>query len=209
MIRRIPVISTLLVLVAVGVMIRLGFWQLDRMHQKEAMLARYQAALGKPLDYLPDNPVGADWHYRKVWVFCRKAGDWREMAGHNAGGMTGWALVFTCPASARSRAEDQSPNLKPLAPLTIVAGWSRAPNQSADWRGGSIEGVVVPGAGNEVRIVADPPLGGLQANARPDPRTIPNNHFAYAVQWFLFAGVALVIYALALRKRLAAQGTPR
>jgi surfeit locus 1 family protein len=50
--------------------------------------------------------------------------------------------------------------------------------------------------------VADPPLAGLAANARPDPADIPNNHWSYAVQWFLFAGTALVIYALALRKRL-------
>jgi surfeit locus 1 family protein len=42
------------------------------------------------------------------------------------------------------------------------------------------------------------------ANARPDPNDIPNNHLAYAVQWFLFAGVALVIYALAVRKRMRA-----
>ena len=31
---------------------------------------------------------------------------------------------------------------------------------------------------------------------------MPNNHLAYAVQWFLFALTALVIYAIALRKRL-------
>ena len=39
MIRRIPIFSTLLVLAAVGVMIALGFWQLDRRAQKEALLA--------------------------------------------------------------------------------------------------------------------------------------------------------------------------
>jgi surfeit locus 1 family protein len=33
---------------------------------------------------------------------------------------------------------------------------------------------------------------------------VPNNHLAYAVQWFLFAGVAAVIYALALRRRTRA-----
>jgi surfeit locus 1 family protein len=32
---------------------------------------------------------------------------------------------------------------------------------------------------------------------------IPNNSFAYAIQWFLFAATALVIYALALRRRRA------
>ena len=42
--RRIPIFATLLVLAAVGVMLRLGFWQLDRLHQKEALLARYASA---------------------------------------------------------------------------------------------------------------------------------------------------------------------
>jgi surfeit locus 1 family protein len=44
----------------------------------------------------------------------------------------------------------------------------------------------------------------LQANAAPDPRDVPNNHLSYAVQWFLFATTAIVIYGLALRKRLRA-----
>jgi surfeit locus 1 family protein len=50
-------------------------------------------------------------------------------------------------------------------------------------------------------VVADPPLGGLVANAQPDPRSLPNNHLSYAVQWFLFAITALVIYGLALWRR--------
>ena len=37
--------------------------------------------------------------------------------------------------------------------------------------------------------------------AAPDPRDVPNNHLSYAVQWFLFALTAVVIYILALRKR--------
>jgi cytochrome oxidase assembly protein ShyY1 len=66
-------------------------------------------------------------------------------------------------------------------------------------------GVVAPGP----RLVADPPLAGLAANARPDPSDIPNNHLSYAVQWFLFAVTALVIYLLALRKRLAGRAPRR
>lgn len=60
------------------------------------------------------------------------------------------------------------------------------------------------GRGNAIRLIADPPVAGLAASALPDPKSIPNNHWSYAIQWFLFAGVALVIYAIALRKRLAA-----
>ena len=78
----------------------------------------------------------------------------------------------------------------------VVLGWSRDPH-APDWRGGEASGVIAPGP----RLVSDPPLAGLAANARPDPADIPNNHWSYAVQWFLFAGTALVIYALALWKR--------
>ena len=57
--------------------------------------------------------------------------------------------------------------------------------------------------GTGVRLVADPPLAGLAANAAPDPRELPDNHLAYAFQWFFFAMTALVIYFLALRRKQA------
>ena len=90
-----------------------------------------------------------------------------------------------------------------LGEALVVLGWSRD-LAMGDWRGGEVVGWVAPGP----RLVADPPLAGLEANAIPDPSSIPNNHWSYAIQWFLFAGVALVIYVLALRKRLAAGAQP-
>ena len=86
----------------------------------------------------------------------------------------------------------------------MVLGWSEAPTP-AKWNGGTIQGVVGPGRNGEARLIAAPQLNGLAANAVPDPNDIPNNHFSYAIQWFLFAGTALVIYALALRKRWRAE----
>ena len=83
----------------------------------------------------------------------------------------------------------------------MVLGWSQSPANTA-WTGGKVTGWIAPGP----RLVADPPLAGLQPNMRPDPANVPNNHLSYAAQWFLFALVALVIYGLALRKRLAAKG---
>jgi surfeit locus 1 family protein len=50
-------------------------------------------------------------------------------------------------------------------------------------------------------LIATPPLAGLDANAPPDVESVPNNHLAYGVQWFFFAGVATVIYLLAVRRR--------
>ena len=63
-------------------------------------------------------------------------------------------------------------------------------------------GIIAPGGEGGAHLVADRPQAGLAANGRPDQSEIPNNHFAYAVQWFVFAATALVIYGLALRKRM-------
>jgi surfeit locus 1 family protein len=56
-------------------------------------------------------------------------------------------------------------------------------------------------APQQLLLVADTPAPGLAANEMPSIESIPNNHLAYAVQWFLFAGIAVIIYLLALRRR--------
>jgi surfeit locus 1 family protein len=193
---RIPAIPTLLVLMAVGVMIRLGFWQLDRLHQKEALLAQYEAAIKQ--QGTVDWPGAGDRgearqaaQYRKTQVVCTKVNGIAATAGHNAHGEIGWAHVARCETQAGyPRAE-------------VVLGWSQSP-ASPDWNGGEASGTFMMRGQYDARLIADPPLAGLSANARPDPNDIPNNHLSYAVQWFLFAATALVIYGLALRKRLAA-----
>ena len=186
MIRRFPVIPTLLVLAAVAVMIRLGFWQLDRAEQKEALLARYQSATAMSADVpFPAGESEAEQVlYRHARVDCRTVGQVNTVAGRNAAGEPGMAHVADCTLASGGKAR-------------VVLGWSREP-LPARWRGGEAMGVIAPGP----RLVADPPLAGLQANARPDPAELPNSHLAYAVQWFLFALTALVIYVLAVRRRL-------
>ncbi len=193
MLRRLPVLPTLLVLVAVGIMIRLGFWQLDRLHQKEALLARYAAAgtLSAVVAWPRDPDAAESSLYRRSRIDCREVTGATAIAGQDAAGEAGQAHVALCRLADGGTAR-------------VVLGWSRDP-AAPDWRGGLVTGTIAPGP----RLVADPPLAGLAANARPDPSSIPNNHLSYAVQWFLFAGVALVIYVLALRKRLADTATRR
>ena len=108
-------------------------------------------------------------------------------AGRNAQDQAGWAQVATCvlPAGLVAR---------------VVLGWASAP-APVSWSGGDVTGIFLDKGKGEPIIVADPPLAGLAPNARPDPSDIPNNHLSYAVQWFSFAAIALVIYTLALRKR--------
>ena len=186
--RRIPIIPTLVVLAAVAVMVALGVWQLGRMAQKEALLARYAAAqtMRSEVEWPRDPARFEDVLFRHTRIACQGAGTDRPMAGRSAAGQAGWAHVFACDLGDGRKAD-------------VVAGWSKQPS-SLTWAGGEVGGVIAPGG----RLVADQPLTGLEASARPDPRDVPNNHWSYAAQWFLFALTALVIYALALRKRLAA-----
>lgn len=193
MIRRVPLFPTLVVLIAVGIMLRLGFWQIGRMDEKAQMIARYEAVQSEAVEVAwravpvtadpaqPDELTGD--LYRRSRVECLSVADTTSVSGQNAKGEAGFAHVAQCALADGSRAP-------------VVLGWSRQP-QAPEWQGGNVTGWIAPGP----RLVADPPLAGLDANARPDPRDIPNNHLAYAVQWFAFAVVALVIYALALRKR--------
>ena len=87
--------------------------------------------------------------------------------------------------------------------MNVVLGWSKNPNARPQWHGGLVSGIIAPDSKSRMRLVAATPAPGLEANAPPSLADIPNNHRSYAVQWFAFALMALVIYALALRQRLA------
>lgn len=182
--RRIPVLPTLVVLAAVGVMIALGIWQLGRLHQKEALLLHYAAAQRNPaVVHWTSAGVGEDLLYRRAHLTCAAVGARSSIAGRNAAGQFGVAQTAECTLPGGGRA-------------LVVMGWSLQPN-AGSWQGGEVTGIIASGP----RLVAVPALGGLGENAVPDPDELPNNHLSYAVQWFFFAATALVIYGLALRKR--------
>ena len=84
--------------------------------------------------------------------------------------------------------------------MQAVMGWSERPD-SPDWTGGPVSGIIAPDTQHVIRLVASKPAPGLKPAQPPSIQDIPNNHFGYAVQWFLFAGIAMVIYVLALRRR--------
>ena len=173
-------------------MIALGVWQLHRLAWKETLLARYAAARTLNADApWPRDPAAVEAAlFRHARVVCDRVLARTAMAGRSARGESGWAQGARCALDGGGEAE-------------IALGWSRDPAQVA-WTGGEVLGVIAPGRGGAARLIAARPPPGLAPLATPDPADIPNNHLAYAVQWFLFAAVAAVVYALALRKRLAA-----
>ena len=186
MLKRLPLIPTLLVLAAVAVMVRLGFWQIDRMHQKDAMVAEFTAALestsSSEFDLNRDQLIDYPDPYVPVTVHCTSAGPDRPKSGRNLAGEAGWAHVFACRYT--------SPRGK-QAEVRVIAGWSKAP-LVATWHGAKVGGVVFGEMDDRTQgkwhIIADPPLADLEANAKPDPAgASPTTTWSYAVQWFLFA----------------------
>jgi len=192
MIRRLPVIATIVVVAAVAAMISLGIWQLHRAKWKEGLLARYERAEKLPPIVWPTVPLkSADLPlFRHATGMCLRPVGKRTAGGESLGGEAGYVQIVDCMTGA------EGPG------MSVVVGWSKNPNATFNWAGGPVSGIIAPDRRTGMRLVAATAAPGLQPSAPPSIEQIPNNHRSYAVQWFAFAGIALLIYALALRKRL-------
>jgi cytochrome oxidase assembly protein ShyY1 len=193
MIRRLPIIPTILVLAAVATMIGLGFWQLQRARWKDGLIARYaQAEKLPPVEFptvpTPDAQLPL---FRHATGMCLRTIGERTAAGENRGGEPGFVHIVDCATGA------EGPG------MSVELGWSKNPNARAQWRGGLVSGVIAPDSKTRLRLVAASAPPGLEPSAPPSLDAIPNNHRSYALQWFAFALTALIIYGLAVRKRLA------
>ena len=190
--KRLPIIPTIIVGLAVAAMIGLGLWQLQRLRWKEGLLRDYAAARALPPIAYPSTPDPEHLPlFRRSSALCLKVTDWRSTSGRNRAGQAGWIHIAGCTRGA------EGPGFQ------AVMGWSTT-SANPRWTGGMVTGMIAPDSKFLLRLVADDPAPGLQAAASPDPADIPNNHLTYAVQWFLFALVAAVIYVIAVRKRLKA-----
>jgi surfeit locus 1 family protein len=188
-----PLIPTLLVGLAVATMIGLGIWQLQRKGEKEALLARYEAAAGlAPVAWpaVPDKkalPL-----FRESSLMCIKVVGWQSVSGTSATGKAGFAHIASCQTGG-----GEGPGAK------VAVGWSERP-VSPDWTGGAVSGIIAPDNAQLIKLVATDRVEGVQLLAKPSPAQIPNNHLLYAIQWFIFAIAAAIIYVLAVRKRATA-----
>lgn len=207
MTRRLPLIPTLIVLAAVATMVALGVWQLQRRTEKEAVLALAAANPGKAAVAYPSMPpIPPELLFRRSSVHCLRVVGWRTEGGRAADGKTGYRYIAECATGA------EGPG------ALIAVGVGQKPDSRPNWQGGQISGWIseepdhrsllsrITGRTMPLRpmlIAADAPQG-FKPVAPPSAADVPNNHLAYAVQWFFFAAVALIIYLLAIRK----QGTP-
>jgi surfeit locus 1 family protein len=201
--RVIPIVPTIVVLLAALLMVRLGFWQIHRLHEKQTLLAQYAANQNRPpLPLVALFPVNDEALYRRTSAHCLNVVSWQAEAGRAADGSPGWRHIAACRTGA------EGPGV--LVDMGISADFA-----APAWQGGPISGRLTwaPSSAPLIArlfstpppptpmIVSDTPAPGLRPTAQPNPADIPNNHLSYAVQWFLFAGVALIIYGVALWQR--------
>jgi surfeit locus 1 family protein len=204
-IRKLPLIPTIVVAAAILVMIGLGVWQLGRAGQKDAAVAAWRANISLPETAYPvANPADESLMFRRLAAHCLRVVSWQVVGGRSAQGQPGWRHIATCATGA------EGPG------LVVDMGVSQAPDAKVSWAGGLVRGHAthepdqrawlerLAGHASPLRlmIVAETAAPGLTPSAAPDPASVPNNHRAYMWQWFFFALVAAVIYALAVRKRL-------
>ena len=190
--RNIPIIATIIALLAIGIMIGLGFWQLDRLDQKQVILEKYgNASSLEEITY----PIVLDAedlpYYRRSSINCSKVISWSSVSGKNARDESGLAHIAQCKAAG----------IEGLV-AEIAVGWSKSP-QSPKWNGGRVKGIISQGREQPIKLTVQQPIEGLEILKAPDPANIPNNHFLYAIQWFLFAFSAAIIYIFAARKKIA------
>ena len=194
--RRLPLMATLVVLAAVAVMIGLGVWQLQRAKWKESLVERYAEAEKLPPIIWPTTPLrDAELPlFRHATGVCLRPVGKRAVAGENVAGETGYVQIVDCTTGA------EGPG------MSVQVGWSKNPNVKVNWSGGPVSGIIVPDRRSRMRLVAATAPPGLQRSKPPGVRSVspitPGVHRGYAATWFSLAAIALVIYGLAVRKRL-------
>src|SRR3954464_4040625 len=144
MMRRLPIIPTLVVLAAVALMIGLGVWQLQRAKWKEGLLAQYAQAEQLPPITYPTMPLSADQLplFRHATGVCFRVVGHRAQAGENRAGEPGYVQIVDCVTGA------EGPG------MSVMDGWSKDPNAKIAWNAGLVSGVIAPGRFKRMRLVA-------------------------------------------------------
>ena len=196
--KRVPIVGQALVALAIATMLALGWWQLfDRLPQKEAFLADLAANPARPpiaFPAVPDDRL----LFRRAHADCRPPVAQRITGA----GASGFRIIATCAG-----------NHGVPGPI-VQLGTTRDPMARVAWGGGAVSGFISHAPQGRpliaslfdprpqpLMLVADQAPAGLAANGRPDLDQVPNNHLAYAVQWFLFAAIAAIIDLLWLSRR--------
>jgi surfeit locus 1 family protein len=207
---RLPVIPTIITAAGILILCGLGRWQLDRREWKADLIARAEAASSlppvTPAEFRAAMAGDISVQYRSAAIGChagpRKPYDLRP--GSSYTGTSGYFVVVSC------RPNDLPPD------IVAVAGWTRR----VDAQDLTLEldheltGVVIENPYGKApdrprfMLIPDAAIAPLARPAQPQASELPDNHLAYALQWFGLAVALAAVYGVWLRRRLVANPAP-
>jgi surfeit locus 1 family protein len=193
-------------------LISLGVWQLQRKAWKEAVLANIERATSMPavsVKRLSDLDGLSE--FRRVTLTCanRDQASGVSQSGFNAQSQPATRVFIICPLSSGETVSIQGDWIPDDDLITVSYPIARIEGRLRQWHISTwaerLAGVtnISPGL---FKIAVDRRYYVTKVDALPPPP--PNNHFAYAMQWFIFAGVLGVIFTIWMRQQRLAPAAP-
>jgi surfeit locus 1 family protein len=228
------ILPTLATLALMGLFIGLGVWQLNRAHEKQAMLLQYHTRSQKSPVQLRLPVADAErWQYRRVRITGHFDGERQFVLDNQVNrGRAGYhVLTPVKPTTGQSRvlvdrgwiplgiSREEMPDVDVASSEVTFEGVVYVPYERAYSLGQMASGETgwplrvqfidfeqmavrlgAPLAEMIIRLDAESPYG-YRREWQIAPFT-PERHLGYAVQWFAFACVLLIIYLSVNFKRM-------
>jgi len=215
-------IPTLITAFLFTVLMGLGFWQIERLHWKEALLADIdQRAHAVPVDIASVTPDTADYRAAKASGTFLYDKSFYLFASNRATGEGGYHVLTPLqlpdgglllvdrgwiPYAKKPDGFAQPSGVVSLQGLLLrpaPQGWMQPANNPAKGEWYNVDLAAMSESAHRSPFLpyvlsadATPNEGGLPVGGQMR-LDLPNDHFSYAVTWFALAGALLVIYVLA------------
>lgn len=192
-------------IVGVAILMNLGFWQLRRMEEKRVYLDEIEARIGNAPIPLPAEPEEGPHKFQAVWAEGRFTGEYLEVLAGQRGAGPGVLVVeaLALPDGRRIMVQrgflpEEARTLPRAAQEARVEGNLHWPQDSSSstpppdaktglWFARDVAGMAAKLNTEPTLIVAREPTGDGIAPLPVDTSGIPNDHWGYAIQWFLLA----------------------
>lgn len=211
--RKPTLLTVILGLVCLAILLTLGSWQLDRRAWKAGLIATIDQRMDLPAAPLPA-AIGPEWTYRRVTVQGDVVpGSWFRFPGRAKDGKVGDLLMLLIrePGGRLVLAEQDfvgfGEPLPPLPATAFVEGVLRQPSEPGLFTPDNDPAanhwyVVDPQAmAANIEASGQGPVLPLYVVDKGWRAELPNNHLQYALTWFSFAVIFIVIFALFHRRR--------
>lgn len=199
------VFPLLMGIAGVALLMSLGFWQLRRMDEKRVYLDEIEARIGNAPIPLPDVPEEGPHKFQAVLAEGRFTGDYLEVLAGQRGASPGVLLIeaFALPDGRRILvqrgflADEDRATQRTVTEARIEGNlhWPQDTNSSTPppdektglWFARDVPAMAARLQTEPTLIVASQPTGDGIEPVPVDTSGIPNDHWGYAIQWFLLA----------------------